>query len=165
METQGTNLFIVDDNKLLVTDLKYFLQNRFGGSVNISTFEDGESCLKKVDKNTNIVILDYFLNGEDGLEILKAIKIINPKTEVIMLSSNESIVIAIETFRAGASDYVIKGHGSWKKITKRVEYIITTPIRLMVREFGVSTFFATFIFTFFVMAMVVVGVLNYMNWI
>jgi len=165
METQGTNLFIVDDNKLLVTDLKYFLQNRFGTSINVSTFEDGESCLKKVDKDTNIVILDYFLNGQDGLEILKAIKAINPKTEVIMLSSNESIVIAIETFRDGAKDYVIKGHGSWKKITKVVEYIITEPIRLMVREFGVSTFVATFILTFMTMALVVIGVLRYMNWV
>ena len=165
METQGTNLFIVDDNKLLATDLKYFLQNKFGVSVNISTFEDGESCLKKIDKETNIVILDYFLNGQDGLEVLKPIKAINPKTEVIMLSSNESIVIAIETFRAGATDYVVKGQGSWKKITKRVEYIITTPIRLMVREFGVSTFVATFISTFITMALVVVGVLRYMNWI
>lgn len=165
MENQGLNLFIVDDNKLLVTDLKHYLQTRFGVGVNISTFNDGESCLEKVDKRTNIVILDYFLDGKNGLEILKEIKLKNEKTEVIMLSSNEDIALAIESFREGAKDYVIKGHGSWKKITHLVNHIITEPIRLMVREFGVSKFMATFLFTFIVMGITVAWVLYAMNWI
>lgn len=165
METQGQNLFIVDDNNLMVSTLKQFLQNRFGVSVNISTFNDGESCLEKVDKNTQIVILDYYMEGQNGLEILKAIKAINPKTEVIMLSSNEDMAVAIETFRAGANDYIVKGTGSWRKITKLVEHIITEPIRIMVREFGVSKFTAIFLFTFIIMGLTVAGVLYGMGWI
>ena len=70
METQGINLFIVDDNKSMVTMLKNYLSNRFGAGIKISTFYDGEICLEKVNKQTNIVILDYFLNGKNGLEIL-----------------------------------------------------------------------------------------------
>jgi two-component system response regulator AtoC len=163
MGKQGMNLFIVDDNKLLVMDLKHYLKNKFGVSVNISTFHDGESCLKKVDQETNIVILDYFLGDKNGLEILKAIKVINPKTEVIMLSGNEDIALAVETFRAGAKDYVIKGTGSWKKVTKLVNYIITEPIRIMVREFGVSKYMAIFLLTFVTMAVVVSFVLHRMH--
>lgn len=98
METQGINLFIVDDNKLLVADLKNYLHTKFQSNLEISTFYDGESCLKKITKDTHIVILDYFLEGKNGLEILKKIKTSNPKTEVIMLSNNEDIAIAIETF-------------------------------------------------------------------
>jgi len=56
METQGMNLFIVDDNRLMVNDLKHYLQNRFGVSIKVSTFDDGESCLKKIDKETHILI-------------------------------------------------------------------------------------------------------------
>ena len=66
MTTQGINLFIVDDNKLLVTDLKHYLQNRFGAGVTISTFDTGEGCLEKVNENTHVVILDYFLDGKNG---------------------------------------------------------------------------------------------------
>jgi len=47
MEKQGMNLFIVDDDKLVVSDLKIYLNFRFGNDINISTFTDGESCLKK----------------------------------------------------------------------------------------------------------------------
>ncbi len=160
MEPQKINLFIVDDNKLMVADLKHYLQNRFGVSVNISTFENGETCLKKVDKDTNIVILDYFMEGKNGLEVLKLIKEVNPKTEVIMLSSNEDIALAINSFRHGAKDYVVKGQGSWKKITKLVNMIITEPIRLIVQEFGISKFAAIFLLTFVTMGAVVMLVLH-----
>lgn len=151
MDTGGTNLFIVDDNKLMLESLKLFLHERFGKGLTISTFIDGDSCLKKVDKDTDIVILDYHMEGKDGLEVLRSIKEINPKTEVIMLSSNEDVALAIETFRSGAKEYVVKGVGAWNKISKLVNYIITKPIRMMVREFGVSKFLAVFLFVFFVM--------------
>jgi two-component system response regulator AtoC len=156
MKTQGLNLFIVDDNKLAVTDLQYYLQNKFGASINVSTFYDGESCLKMVDKDTEIVILDYFMEGKNGLDVLKSIKTINPKTEVIMLSGNEDVALAIETFRAGATDYVIKGNGALKKVTKVVHYIITAPMKLLVDEFRLSKYMAIFLIIFVTMGIVVV---------
>ncbi len=157
------NLFIVDDNKLLVADLRNYLQNRFGVSLNITTFNDGESCLKKVDKETQIVILDYFMEGKNGLDTLKCIKEINPETEVIMLSYNEDVALAIESFRSGAKDYVIKGQGAWRKITKLVNLIITEPIMLIVREFGVSKFMAIFLLTFVTLGTVVLITLHMMK--
>lgn len=163
MKAQGINIFLVDDNKLMVTDLKHFLGNRFGADLNISVFNDGESCVAKIDKDTHIVILDYFLDGKNGLEVLKLIKAINPKTEVIMLSSNEDIVLAIDTFRNGATDYVIKGNGSLKKISKLVYRIITEPIRIIIREFGVSKYMAIFLLTFVLMGVVVLSVLYSMK--
>ena len=157
------NLFIVDDNKLVVSDLKNYLIQRFGLNLNISTFYDGESCLKNVDKDTNIVILDYDLNGKNGLEVLKEIKTKNPKTEVIMFSSNEDIATAIQSFRGGAKDYVVKGQGSWKKITKLVYTIITEPIRIIVREFKVSKYMAVFLLTFVIMGLIVLFTLRAMS--
>jgi DNA-binding NtrC family response regulator len=160
MEKQTLNLFIVDDNKSMVTVLKQYLQQKFGSNIIISTFYDGESCLEQVDSNTHMVILDHFLNGKNGLEVLKLIKEKNPLTEVIMLTSNEDIALAIESFRAGAKDYVVKGPSSWKKITDLVYAVISAPIRIIVREFGVSKFMAIFLLTFVIMAVVVVVVLQ-----
>ena len=77
METQTLNLFIVDDNQSMVVALKHYIQNKFGKGIKISTFYDGESCIKEVDKDTDLVILDYFLDGKNGLDVLKEIKEIN----------------------------------------------------------------------------------------
>ena len=135
MENQEINLFIVDDDKLLATSLKYYLQNKFGDELRVTIFNDGDSCLEKINRQTHIVILDYFLGDKNGLEILKSIKAVNPKTEVIMLSGNEDMAIAIETFRSGAKDYVAKGVGSWEKITDLLNSIIIKPIRIVVKGF------------------------------
>lgn len=159
METQTLNLFIVDDNKSMVVALKHYIQNKFGNGIKISTFYDGESCIKEVDKNTDLVILDYFLDGKNGLDVLKEIKEINPKTEVVMLSSNNDIDLVIESLRNGATDYVAKGPSSWNRLTALISRIITAPLRIIVREFGVSKFMAIFFMTFATMAVVVLFVL------
>ncbi|HKC67402.1 MAG TPA: response regulator [Bacteroidia bacterium] len=163
MPAQGLNLFIVDDNKSLVTALKQYLQNKFGFSLNISTFNDGESCLQKLKDDTHIVILDHYMEGKNGVEVLKSIKSINPNTEVIMLSNHADMAIAVESFRAGAIDYVVKGPTSWNKITKHINYIITAPIRLIVKEFRVSKYMAIFMLTFLTMAVVVVTALHFLK--
>lgn len=162
MTTQGLNLFIVDDNKAMVAALKQYLEIRFGLSISVSVFYDGESCLDKIDDHTHIVILDYYMTGKNGLETLKSIKEINPKTEIIMLSGNEDIALAIESFRMGATDYIIKGPRSWGRLTKQVNKIITEPIRAMVREFGVPKFVALFFSTFVAIGVVVYYALRMM---
>jgi len=163
METEKLNLFIVDDNELMLATLLIFLDNKFGHSLNISTFTSGKSALKMVDKNTSIVILDYHLDGENGNVILKTIKKKNPKTEVILLSSNDNVVVAIEAFRKGAKDYIIKGDNSLRKISALVYSAITYPIRLLVNEFGVNKFCAIFLLTFALMGVIVAFTLRFFN--
>jgi CheY-like chemotaxis protein len=160
MNTQSTNLFIVDDNPLVVTGLKSFLINKFGGSLNIQTFNTGASAIKEVNKDTCIVILDYYLKNENGNDVLKAIKVINPKTEVIMLTSNEDMAVAIDSFRKGASDYIVKGNSSRKKVYSQVYKKLTGPIIRMGKEFGFSKFTAIYLATFILMGIVVLIVMN-----
>ncbi len=155
MNSNNHRLFIIDDNQLLVADLRIYLESVFGETLTISTFNSGESALAKVDNETHIVILDYDLPGENGNEILKSIKAINPKTEVIMLTTNEDIKTAIDAFRNGAADYVIKGAKAEKKIQSLIYRILTYPIHLLTREFKVSKYVAIFILTFISMGLCV----------
>ena len=148
MKTQQSNLFIVDDNQLMVADLRNYLTDIFGEIFTIHTFNTGASALKKIDKNTAVVILDYFLKDEIGNDVLKSIKKINPKTEVIMLSSNDDVKVAINAFRNGATDYVIKGHKADKKITHIIYNIAAFPVRLIAKEFKISEYIAVYLLTF-----------------
>jgi two-component system, NtrC family, response regulator AtoC len=163
MNTQEMNLFIVDGDHQMVNKLKQYLDKRFGRDLNISTFDNGESCLEKIDVDTKLVILSYFLKGKNGNDILKSIKDINPATEVIMHTSSHDVGIAIESFRGGARDFVIKGVKSKSKITFIVHQVITYPIRMMVREFGINKFLAMFLLTFTSMALAVYVILKYLH--
>ncbi len=162
MKNQPLNLFIVDDDTTIVNGLRNYLHKKFGNNVAISSYSSGKSALQKIDKNTNIVVLDYNLKGENGNDVLKSIKLINPKTEVIMLTSNEDISVAIESFREGASDYVIKGEkAAWTTVYSLILNIITYPAKFLVKEFGVNKYLAMFLTTFLVMAIGVYVVLQF----
>ena len=162
METNRINLFIVDENVIMVNNLKHYLQSKFGPEFSITNFNDGESCLREINSDTHIVIMDYSPKRSGGLDILKKIKVLNPKTEVIMLSVDEDIAMAIKLVRNGATGYIVKGKGSLKKIKDKIYHILTGPIRILVRELGVSKFMAAFLTTFIVMGIVVYIVMNTM---
>jgi DNA-binding NarL/FixJ family response regulator len=163
MKTQSLNLFIVDDNMSTVTELKDYLLKRFGEGIRILTFNNSKSCLEKVDENTNIVVFNNHIKGENNVEVLKSIKETNPKTEVILLSEEEDIASAIDVYRAGAKGLVIKRQGFGKKTGDLVIRIFTAPIRIIERELGLSERIAVFIMSFLTLAVIVVFYFIFIN--
>ena len=108
-------VYVVDDDQLSSSVLEDYLKKRFGSKMTIKSFETGESCLGAVaGAQPDIIILDYHLDSKtegaaDGIAILKKLKSHHPDIEVIMLSGQAKINVAIETMRIGAKDYVVKG--------------------------------------------------------
>jgi DNA-binding NarL/FixJ family response regulator len=131
METQGLNLFIVDHNKSMLSGLKHYLTGKFGGQLKISTFCDSESCVNCINEETDVVILDSELGDENGNEILSSIKKRNPKTAIIMLSKNENMKAAIESFRVGAKKFASSKSTTWKKIKSFFTNITSKPYALL----------------------------------
>jgi CheY-like chemotaxis protein len=106
-----------------------------------------------------VVILDYYLTGKNGNEILKSIKELNPRTEVIMLSSDENINTAVDSFRLGAKNFVVKNSNAWKKISILIETIVIKPFKY-IWEFRVTKFITIFLATFLSMGLVVMVALQ-----
>jgi DNA-binding NarL/FixJ family response regulator len=75
--------------------------------------ESGEECLKEMNKNPDLVILDYLFYGDNhqfmnGLEVFNRIKELKPHTPVIILSGQDKGEIVLELARKGIEDYIIK---------------------------------------------------------
>ncbi|MCE3226371.1 MAG: hypothetical protein K0S32_922 [Bacteroidetes bacterium] len=160
MKSQKMNVFIVDDDASMITLVKNHLAKRFGKELTISSFDNGESCLEELNENTHVVILDYYLNGKNGLDILQLIKKKNPATEVIMLSNNEDIVAAIESLKRGAWDYIIKDTGSLKRISALVNRL-SESIRIVPEPAKLSNYGAFLFFTFTTMAIAITVIIKY----
>lgn len=98
-------------------------------SAEILTFPTGEECLKEVlKKEPEVVVLDYCFNSNasgtmNGLQVLNKIKRANPATEVIMLSAQDNVAVAVDTLKYGAYDYVAKGQSAFIKIRYDVRHI------------------------------------------
>ena len=103
-------IFVVDDDpviNLMVT--KRFTSEGYS----VDSFDYGESCIKALERNPDLVILDYYFIKSNqkvmnGMEIFDKIKEARPDTPVIMLSGQEKGEIVLELARKGIVDYIIK---------------------------------------------------------
>lgn len=121
-------IFLVDDEPIQNEMLKDFLSERLE-DFKFKTFESGELALKEMNQNPHIVVLDYHLNShlpdqQNGVEILKAIKERHPQVQVIMLSGQDKIEVAVESMKYGASDYVIKGETAFSRMENVINRIV-----------------------------------------
>lgn len=121
---QNTNnplIFVVEDNqmynKLVVSYLK---TNKF---TNVESFYTGEEVLKNMNRNPDIVIQDYLLDGMTGIEVLIKAKKISPNVEFIFLSGNDSIDIAINSMKYGAYNYIVKDQMALQKLVEKIQKI------------------------------------------
>lgn len=121
MKAEKIKLFLVDDDALLLKSLEIeFMQH---ADFEIETFPTGELCIKNLDHNPDIIVLDYHLDGIEsgvmnGIETLDEIKKINPDIQVVMLSSQDKIEVAVNCMRHGAYDYVVKSETSFMRLQK-----------------------------------------------
>src|ERR1051326_1906596 len=121
--TEPIPVFLVDDDRMFLSSLKYDLGEKFKSDIRITTFTSGEECLEKVKPGMpGIIILDYYLNddgkpdGMDGLQVLRKIKDISKETTVIMLSAQDKLQIALDAIKNGAYEYVAKSESAFVRM-------------------------------------------------
>jgi two-component system, OmpR family, response regulator len=117
-------ILVVDDEPMQREMLREHLSKMSG--YEILDFGTGEECMAAVKaRKPTIVFLDYYLNNEvkdamDGLQVLKEIKEIEPETDVVMISGQDKIEVAVNTMKYGAFDYIVKGEGAFHRAEKTV---------------------------------------------
>ena len=119
-------IFLVDDDALHLKTLEIeFLQN---ADFDVETFSTGELCIENLGNNPDIIVLDYHLDGivkgvMNGIETLDKIKEVNPNIQVIMLSSQDKIDVAVSCMHHKAFDYVIKSETAFMRLKKIINTI------------------------------------------
>jgi DNA-binding NarL/FixJ family response regulator len=80
--------------------------------------EDATSALQAIRESApDFVILDISLNGPDGLELLKTLRVRYPNLPALVLSMHDESVYAERALRAGANGYIMKQEAADKVIT------------------------------------------------
>jgi DNA-binding NtrC family response regulator len=103
-------IFIVDDDPFInMLVVKRFTTEGY----KLEAFESGEECLRSLNKNPDLIILDYLFVPKEqtfmnGMEVFDKIKAQKPGVPVIMLSGQENGEVVLELARKGIVDYIIK---------------------------------------------------------
>ena len=92
---------------------------------NVDSFSSSEELFKNMSKNPVFVIIDYLLKEESGIDVMIKAKKISPNAEFIFLSDNDSIDIAINCMKNGASEYIFKDNEALHKMMMKIQKINT----------------------------------------
>ena len=99
-------ILIVDDQIEILDSLGAILADE---GHEVIRARDGQEALHIVQSDSpDVVFLDIWIPGIDGMQTLRAIKRINPLCSVVMMSGHGTIETAVKAIKLGATDYLEK---------------------------------------------------------
>jgi DNA-binding NarL/FixJ family response regulator len=107
-------VFLVDDHPIVRQGLTLLINQEADLAV-CGEAEEMNSALSSIPAaRPDILIVDISLNGPDGLELLKNIRMKLPRLPVLILSMHDESVYAERALRAGANGYIMKQEATEK---------------------------------------------------
>lgn len=74
----------------------------------------------------DLILLDWWLPGEDGIEVLRKFRGIDRATPVLFLTARDAVAHRVEGLDAGADDYLAKPF-AFAELTARVRALLRRP--------------------------------------
>jgi len=99
-------VLVVDDEEGILETLSGILEDEGYEVITASTGEQALSYVREI--HPEIILLDVWMPGMDGIETLKAIKAIRREPSVIMISGHANIDLAVQATKLGAYDFLEK---------------------------------------------------------
>ncbi len=97
---------IIDDEQSICTTIEGILKDEGYATL---VFPDAEAFLHKLEvMEPSLVLLDIWLPGIDGMQLLKQMRDRLPRVPVIMMSGHAGIEAAVAAIKAGAYDFLEK---------------------------------------------------------
>lgn len=100
------SILVVDDEAVIREGLQRTLD---GERFAVETCRSGHAAIELLqDKEYDLIITDLKMPGMNGIEVLKAVKGLQPDVPVIMITGYATVDTAVEAMKNGATDYISK---------------------------------------------------------
>lgn len=111
-------MYIVDDDETYVKLLSQPLKRKYKIKICLTA----ENCLQAVQVSVpDIVIIDYFLPGMNGLDLFKKLDADYGIPKLVLISSNDDSQIVLDMIKNGVRDYVIKDEHVMEALMEAIE--------------------------------------------
>src|SRR5437763_1601752 len=102
----SATILIADDDSLPRKNLARVLESE---DYHIYEAENGDGAIDAINKiDFDLVLSDLKMPGTDGLGVLRHLRNVSPQTMFLLMTGYASVDSAIEAFRMGAQDYILK---------------------------------------------------------
>jgi DNA-binding NtrC family response regulator len=103
---QRYHLLLVDDDHFTLQGIGDELESN---GYQVTRASSGEMAVNLLESGDfDLVITDLIMENTDGIQVLQKAKLLNPETQVIILTGYGDMVSAIEALRNHADDYLLK---------------------------------------------------------
>ena len=106
MLREAIRIFVVDDDEIYVARLGHYLS--LNPEYQVKKFYSAKSLTASLHEKPDIITLDYSMPDIKGDALLSQIKELSPESQVIIISGQEDIKVAIDLFKKGVHDYIVK---------------------------------------------------------
>lgn len=108
-EPRPVRVLVVDDHGLFADALTSYLRRDRRISV-VGTASSGQEAIDlALAENADVVLMDIFMRGMDGLEATKQLRALRPETHVIVLTGLSGDEVGPQATEAGAVGHLQKG--------------------------------------------------------
>ena len=103
-------ILIVDDDSAVRLSLRILLRRQGYETCEASSPEEAVALVRSTAVDLVLLDMNYSrkTSGEEGLILLRQIKIFRPEAQVILMTAWGSIPLAVEGIHAGAFDFITK---------------------------------------------------------
>lgn len=110
MIESSIHVLLVDDDIAYTKIVKQSLTSLTGKQFYVTVAHTGPDAIVTLtrDESIDIVLLDYFLGGTNGLDVAKEIRALEITTPIVFVTWNMDFELAVEGIQLGVEDYLVK---------------------------------------------------------
>lgn len=128
-QSRRNRIFLIDDHPIVRQGLALLINREVELEV-CGEAQDAPSALTGLAASEpDLIILDISLNGPDGLDLLKTIRLKDGHVPVLVLSMHDESTYAERALRAGANGYIMK-HEAAEKVLVAIRRILGGEVYL-----------------------------------
>ena len=125
-ERQPIKVLLVEDNPDFAKLVELFLRKYEAEQFAVTWKDNGTDAIAEVTRNPtyDVILMDYFLPGQNGLEITRRLQDKLVRIPVVFLTVNKDFDLAVEVMKLGIEDYLVKEEISTPVLPKTIINVI-----------------------------------------
>lgn len=123
---QPIRVLLVEDNPDFAKLVDLFLKKHEPETFLVTWKESGADVLHELGRNPffDVILMDYFLPGQNGVEITRTLQSRGIHIPIIFLTVNKDFDLAVEVMKLGVEDYLVKEEISTPVLPKTILSVI-----------------------------------------
>ena len=125
-EQRDIRILLVEDNRDFAKLVEIFLGKHEPEHFDIVWKDNGHQALAELSKDDSfdVILMDYFLPQQNGLEITRMLQEQGIRIPVIFLTVNKDFDLAVEVLKLGVEDYLVKEEISTPALPRTILNVI-----------------------------------------